>query len=62
MKTDVNQLIFCTLTEAQHLLNVNDPGYTIVLEGDKAVIRDRAGFVIAEIDQHGVDAKELLHG
>jgi hypothetical protein len=62
MKTDVNQLLFCTLEEAQKILSVNDPGYTIVLEGTKATVRNPSGVVVAEIDQKGFDAKELLHG
>lgn len=62
MKTDINQLVFCTLEEAQKILSVNDPGYTIILEGNKATVRNASGVVVAEIDESGYDAKELLNG
>lgn len=62
MKTDLNQLLFETVENAQKILNVNDPGFTITLEGNRGIIRNPSGIVVAEILSSGADVKELLHG
>jgi len=66
MKTDLEQLVFCTLNEAQNLLNANDPGYTIVLnEESNDVSRaynvlNPSGVVVAVISEYGITKKALL--
>lgn len=63
MKTDLNQILFETLEDAQKVLNVNDPGYTITMdEQNIAVIKDPAGVVVAEITSDGTDVKQVLYG
>lgn len=60
MNTNLEILQFGTLQEAQRQLDVNDPGYTAVLEGNTIKIVDPAGCVHATIDDKGVHTKTLL--
>jgi len=60
MKTDLQQLLFETLEDAQKVLSVNDPGYTIVREEKKVKVLDPNGLVVATIDEKGLHEKVLL--
>lgn len=60
MKTELELLVYMTQNEAQKLLDVNDPGHTVIVEGSEAKIFNREGVVIAEVNASGVSKKVLL--
>lgn len=60
MNTNLEMLPYGTLEEAQRQLDVNDPGFTALLEGNEIKIVDPTGVVYATINSKGVQKKTLL--